>query len=93
MRAFCYTIGWALILGGIVCALTVVLIPVAVYLLIFGVGLVILTALENWKYHRHQPPGESFVPTDEKYFDEDTGKTMRVYYDPSSGERVYRPEN
>ena len=94
MRKFCYTIGWAAIVGGVVCLLTIVLIPIGICLLVFGAGIVILTAIETWKYVRRPPSSaDTFVPTDEKYIDDETGKIMHVYYNPSTGERDYRSEN
>ena len=31
-------------------------------------------------------------PTSEAFIDPDTGRRMRVWYDPSTGQRDYRPE-
>ena len=31
-------------------------------------------------------------PTTEAFIDPDTGRKMRVWYDPSTGQRDYRPE-
>ncbi len=94
MRKLCYTIGWAAIAGSVICFLTIVLIPIGIYLLIVGAGLVILTAIENWRYTKRSPPSnDDFVPTAEKYIDDETGNIMRVYYNPSTGERDYRKDN
>jgi hypothetical protein len=35
---------------------------------------------------------ESAHPTDEVFVDPTSGKQMRVWYDPETGEREYRPE-
>jgi len=35
--------------------------------------------------------GDSFEPTSEVFNDPTSGKPMRVWYDPATGEREYRP--
>lgn len=94
MRKLCYTIGWAAIVGSVICVLTFIFIP-AIYLFIFGAALVILTAIESWKYQgrRKSSAVDHFMPTGEKYIDEETGKIMRVYYDSATGDRDYRAED
>jgi hypothetical protein len=54
-------------------------------------GLIILgTAFERWRYRpNHGRPGAGWQPTGERFEDPQTGKTMRVFYDPRSGERRY----
>ena len=38
-------------------------------------------------------PGPQFRPTDERFVDPTTGVPMRVYVDPSTGDRRYVPES
>jgi hypothetical protein len=68
---------------------TVVWVIVAVVVLI---GVVI--AAFGWDRYRsdRKPTGESSQPTGEVFTDPATGKTMRVWYYPSTGEREYRPD-
>jgi hypothetical protein len=39
-----------------------------------------------------EPLGPSFRPTDERFVDPTTNRPMRVWLDPTSGERRYREE-
>ena len=58
------------------------------------VGVVI--ALFGWDRYRGSRKsasnGQSSQPTDEVFIDPGTGRRMRVWYDPSTGKRDYRPE-
>jgi len=72
-----------------------------------GVGLVAIT-LERMRYRSEasertreavgagggepQAPQRPFTATDERFVDPTTGRTMRVYLDPSTGERRYHAE-
>ena len=56
----------------------------------------IIIALFGWDRYRGNrktagPDGAS-QPTSEAFIDPDTGRRMRVWYDPSTGQRDYRPE-
>lgn len=56
----------------------------------------IIIALFGWDRYRGNrstadPEGTS-QPTNEAFIDPDTGRKMRVWYDPSTGQRDYRPE-
>jgi hypothetical protein len=68
---------------------TVVWVIVAVVVVI-GV----LVAAFGWDRYRSngEAAGEPAHPTDEVFTDPSTGKTMRVWYNPSTGEREYRPD-
>ncbi len=92
MRKFCYSLGWSLLALSLICFATIILIPFGIYLFVFGVGLLILTRLESWRYQKRVGRGDGFVPTDEKYIDVESGRRMRVYYNPATGDRDYRPE-
>lgn len=57
-----------------------------------GLGALILlgTLFERWHYRPNSTqPGAGWEPTGERFEDPQTGKTMRVFYDPRSGERRY----
>ena len=58
------------------------------------VGAVI--ALFGWDRYRGDRKstggGSASQPTDEVFTDPDTGRRMRVWYDPSTGRREYRAE-
>jgi hypothetical protein len=56
-------------------------------------GLVLMFGLlvERWRYkpvtiHR---PGPDWVPTNERFIDPESGETVTVFYQPSTGERRY----
>jgi len=40
-----------------------------------------------------QPPGPPFRPTEERFVDPSTGRRMRVYVNPASGERRYHADD
>jgi hypothetical protein len=65
-----------------------------VILAVVVVGVVI--ALFGWDRYRGSRNTASNSgaarPTDEVFNDPETGRRMRVWYDPSTGKRDYRPE-
>jgi len=54
-------------------------------------GLIVLgTVFERWRYRPNDTrPGAGWEPTGERFEDPQTGKTLRVFYHPQSGERRY----
>ena len=55
----------------------------------------IVIALFGWdRYHGSQKAArdDSSQPTTEVFIDPETGRRMRVYYNPGTGQRDYRPE-
>jgi len=56
----------------------------------------IIIALFGWDRYRgnRKTAGHESAarPTTEAFIDPDTGRRMRVWYDPSTGQRDYRPE-
>ena len=55
-------------------------------------GLLLAAILaERWRYRQAAPqvPGEGWVGTEERFIDPETGKTLRVWYDPRTGARRY----
>jgi hypothetical protein len=65
-----------------------------VILAVVVVGIVI--ALFGWdRYRGNRKPANgtgAAQPTDEVFVDPQSGKRMRVWYDPATGEREYRAE-
>jgi len=63
-------------------------------LLLAGYWSLALVAIlvERGRY-RPKLSGTRFTPTAERYADPVSGQRIRVYVDPASGERDYRPEN
>jgi len=56
------------------------------------VGIVFaLFGLDRYRNSR-KVTGSSYQPTPEVFTDPSTGKPMRVWYNPNTGERQYRPE-
>jgi hypothetical protein len=55
-----------------------------------------VAAVFGWDRYRStgtgRSDGESFQPTSEVFTDPASGKPMRVWYNPTTGEREYRPE-
>jgi hypothetical protein len=55
----------------------------------------IVIALFGWDRYRGSrktADDDSAHPTTEVFIDPETGRRMRVWYDPSTGKRDYRPE-
>ena len=64
------------------------------WVLVAVVVLGVVAALFGWDRYRsrHEAAGGSAQPTSEVFTDPATGTAMRVWYDPATGEREYRPE-
>jgi hypothetical protein len=56
----------------------------------------VIVALFGWDRYRGSRKGVgqggASQPTDEVFIDPDTGRRMRVWYDPATGKRDYRAE-
>lgn len=56
----------------------------------------IIIAFFGWDRYRGSRnsggSGSAAERTDEVFIDPDTGRRMRVWYDPTTGQREYRPE-
>jgi hypothetical protein len=65
-----------------------------VILAVVAVGIVIaLFGWDRYRGSRNNASGSGAAqPTDEVFNDPETGRRMRVWYDPSTGKRDYRPE-
>jgi hypothetical protein len=61
--------------------------------LAMGALIVLGTAFERWRYRpKNGRPAAGWEATGERFEDPQTGKTVRVFYDPKSGERRYVSE-
>ena len=67
---------------------------VAEWIIVAVVVLGVVVALFGWDRYRstHKDAGESSQPTGEVFTDPASGKQMRVWYNPATGEREYRPD-
>jgi len=65
--------------------------PASVELLVFGV-LILASLIFEGRYRRNRVPSASpaWQSTGERFIDPVSGKLVRVYYNPKTGERVYR---
>ena len=55
--------------------------------------IIALFGWDRYRGNRKTADGEgASQPTTEAFIDPDTGRRMRVWYDPSTGQRDYRPE-
>lgn len=54
----------------------------------------IVIALFGWDRYRgnRTTTNDAAKPTDEVFLDPESGRRTRVWYDPATGEREYRPE-
>jgi hypothetical protein len=58
----------------------------------------IVVALFGWDRYRGGRKGAASnggaaQPTDERFIDPESGRRMRVWYDPATGKREYRPDD
>jgi len=89
LRAALLVFAGALVLTGCVLLLHDAPGPGA-YALGLGLLIVIGTVFERWRYRPHDGrPGAGWEPTGERFEDPQSGETLRVFYDPRSGERRY----
>ena len=64
-----------------------------IYFIALGVGLIVITIIGEPRYWPARRESEHQLrPTDERFIDPTSGTPMRVWIDPQSGDRVYRPE-
>ena len=90
LRLAVLLLGVGLLIAGLVALIAGVL-PVALWLLIVGGTITAGTLFERvfYKPLRSNRPGAGWVKTDERFVDPDTGETVDVFYQPTSGERQY----
>ena len=67
---------------------------VVLWVIVAAVALGTVAAVFGWdRYGRNRKAsGESAQPTSEVFTDPASGKPMRVWYDPTTGEREYRED-
>jgi len=67
---------------------------VAEWVIVAVVVLGVVAALFGWDRYRsnRKAASESSQRTGEVFTDPASGKSMRVWYDPATGEREYRPD-
>lgn len=70
--------------------MSVVLIAVIV-VVVLGIVIAVF-GLDRYRGRSGAGTDASYRPTDEVFDDPQTGKRMRVWFDPASGSRDYRPE-
>lgn len=65
-----------------------------VWVVVAAVAIGVVAALLGVDRYRgtHKTDSASSQPTNEVFTDPTTGKQMRVWYNPATGEREYRPE-
>jgi len=90
LRAVLIAIGAAAVVLGVIALATDLFQPVAV-IGIWGAILLILILVERviYKPIRKGRPGPAFQRTSERFVDDETGRTVTVFVDPSTGERAY----
>jgi hypothetical protein len=57
-----------------------------------GVAGILIAAFERVRYGEEAVARSGLQPTDEVFVDPTTGKRLRVWSDPASGAREYRPD-
>jgi len=63
----------------------------AIVAVVVVIGIVV--AVFGWdRYRSGKTPSASAQKTDEVFIDPATGKSMRVWFNPETGEREYRPD-
>ena len=90
LRSILIAVG-VLCIGGGALALATGVWPGAIGPMIFGALLLLGTVWERLYYKplEKSRPGAGWVATDERFIDEDTGRVVRVWVEPASGERRY----
>jgi hypothetical protein len=90
LRLAVLLLGIALLMAGVI-ALGYGVPGIPLWLLVAGGVITVGTLGERVLYKplRREKPGPGWVKTTERFVDPDTGKTVEVFYQPTSGERQY----
>jgi hypothetical protein len=90
LRSIVIAVG-VLCIGGGVLALATGMWPGAIGPAVFGALLLLGTVWERLYYKplERGRPGPGWVATEERFIDEDSGRAVRVWVEPKSGERAY----
>jgi hypothetical protein len=93
LRSVLVFLGLAALALGVLCLL-IGADPPAYTLLIWGAVLLAAIVYERFRYKplASASPGAGWQRTSERFVDPDSGKTVTVYLQPSSGERQYVEE-
>jgi hypothetical protein len=85
LAAICFAIGLILLLTGS---------PAGLGPACFGALLLLGTLWERVRYKplENARPGAGWIATDERFVDDETGKPVRVWLEPGTGERRYVAE-
>jgi hypothetical protein len=83
-------VGAVCFLGGLI-GLFAGLFPPAFIFVFWGVLLIVGTVYERVRYKpvESAQPGPDWVRTNERFYDDETGKLITVYVHPETGERSY----
>lgn len=90
LRSSVILVGVAAVIGGLAAMATGVFPPAGVCLF-WGALLLLGTVWEKVRYKplEESRPGPGWVATDERFLDDATGKLVRVWHEPATGERRY----
>lgn len=90
LRSGVIVVGALALIGGLATMVTGVFPPAAVCLF-WGALLLLGTVWEKviYKPLEQNRPGAGWVATDERFVDDATGKLVRVWLEPATGERRY----
>jgi hypothetical protein len=107
VRVMILAVSALLMVGGLV-AVTAGQAPGGLWALAMGVVGILAVAFERTRYRsesaergagspglgggEHEPPGPPFRATEERFVDPTSGRSMRVYVNPATGERRYHAE-
>jgi hypothetical protein len=93
LRNIVFAVGALALAGGLLALLIGHAHPGAVFI-VWGVVLAGGILCERFRYKplENKSPGPDWERTGERFFDEETGKTVTVYMRPQTGERAYVEE-
>jgi hypothetical protein len=66
--------------------------PLPLPIAIVAILVCALALLERGRYRSGETRGRNVAATSETFFDPTTGRSTRVFYDPHTGAREYRPD-
>jgi hypothetical protein len=108
VRVLIVAVACLLMLGGLI-AIAAAQVPGGLWALALGAAGILAVTFERTRYRsqaaergaaspgpgggERELPGAPFRPTDERFLDPTTGRSMRVYVDPATGERRYHAES
>jgi hypothetical protein len=91
LRAVLLAVGGAALALALAAAICHAPFPLVMWLTVIGIALVggILFERGRYKPAVSGHPGPGWIATDERFVDPQSGETVTVYYQPSTGERRY----